>query len=59
MIMSILSFMTRLMIIKSKFTFSNNCYKEFLMLISDALSVNLKLPRDMYQSKKLLSRYGL
>jgi hypothetical protein len=59
MIMSILSFMTRLMTIKSKFTFSNNCYKEFLMLISDALLVNLKLPRDMYQSKKLFSRYGL
>jgi hypothetical protein len=57
MIMSVLSFVTRLMAIKSKFVFSNNCYKELLKLISDVLPANHKLPRDMYQSKKLL--YGL
>jgi hypothetical protein len=53
--MSVLSFVTWLMAIKSKFTFSNNCYKELLKLISDVLPINHKLPRDMYQSKKLLS----
>jgi hypothetical protein len=52
---SVLSFMTRLMATKSKFAFSNNCYKEFLKLIRGVLSTNHKLPRDMYQSKKLLS----
>jgi hypothetical protein len=41
--------------IKSKFVFSNNYYKECLKLISDVLPDNHKLPRDMYQSKKLLS----
>jgi hypothetical protein len=45
--------------IKSKFAFSNNCYKELLKLISDVLPVNHKLPRDMYHSKKLLSGLGM
>jgi hypothetical protein len=53
--MHVLSFVTRLMAIKSKFAFSNNCYKELLKLISDVLLTNHKLPREMYQSKKLLS----
>jgi hypothetical protein len=43
------------MAIKSKFAFSNNFYKELLKLISDVLLANHKLPRGMYQSKKLLS----
>jgi hypothetical protein len=43
------------MAIKSKFVFSNNCYKELLKLFSDVLPANHKVPRDMYQSKKLLS----
>ena len=38
---------------------SNNCYKELLKLISDVLIANHKLPRDMYQSKKLLSSLGM
>jgi hypothetical protein len=47
------------MAIKSKFAFSNNCYKELLKLISDVFSANHKLARDMYQSKKLLSGLGM
>jgi hypothetical protein len=57
--MSVLSFVTRLMAIKSKFAFSNNCYKELLKLFSDVLPTNHKVPRDMYQSKKLLSSLGI
>jgi hypothetical protein len=52
---TVLVFVTRLMAIKFKFAFSNNCYKEFLNLISDVLPENHKMPKDMYQSKKLLS----
>jgi hypothetical protein len=48
----VLDFVTRLMAIKSKFTFQNNCYKELLNLISDVLPNNHKMPRDMYQLKK-------
>jgi hypothetical protein len=43
------------MAIKSKFVFSNSCYKEFLKMFSDVPLVNHKLPRDMYQSRKLRS----
>jgi hypothetical protein len=57
--MYVLSFVTRSMAIKSKFAFSNNCYKELLKLISGVLLVNHKLPRDMYQSKKLFSGLGM
>jgi hypothetical protein len=46
---SVLSFVTRLMTIKSKFAFSNKCYKELLSLISDALPNNHKMLKDMYQ----------
>jgi hypothetical protein len=56
---TVLVFVTRLMAIKSKFAFSNNCYKELLNLISDVLPENHKMPKDMYQSKKLLSGLGM
>jgi hypothetical protein len=56
---TILVFVTRLMAIKSKFAFSNNRYKELLNLISDVLPENHKMPKDMYQSKKLLSGLGM
>jgi hypothetical protein len=52
---SILVFLTWLMAIKSKSTFSNNCYKELVNLINDILPENHKMPKDMYRSKKLLS----
>jgi hypothetical protein len=57
--MYVLSFVTRLMAVKSKFVFSNNCYKELLKLFNDVLLANHKLPRDMCQSKKLLSGLGM
>jgi hypothetical protein len=38
--MYVLSFVTRLMTIKSKFVFSNNCYKELLKLFSDVFPTN-------------------
>jgi hypothetical protein len=56
---TILVFVTRLMAIKSKFAFSNNYYKELLNLISDVLPENHKIPKDMYQSKKLFSCLGM
>jgi hypothetical protein len=45
---TVLVFMTRLIAIKSKFAFSNNCYKELLNLISVVLLENHKMPKDMY-----------
>jgi hypothetical protein len=43
-----LIFVTRIMAIKSKFAFSDNCYKELMSLISDVLLENHKMPKDMY-----------
>jgi hypothetical protein len=45
--------------IKSKFAFSNKCYRELSSLISDVLPNNHKMPKDMYQSKNLLSALGI
>jgi hypothetical protein len=56
---SVLAFMTRLMSIKSKFAFSNKCYKELLNFFSDVLPSNHKMLKDMYQSKKLLFALGV
>jgi hypothetical protein len=58
-IVSVLAFVTRLTVIKSKFTFSIKCYKVLLSLISDVLPNNHKMPKDMYYSKKLLSTLGI
>jgi hypothetical protein len=54
----VLVFVTQLLSIKSKLAFSNNYYKELVNLISDVLPKNYKIPKDMYQSKKLLSGLG-
>jgi hypothetical protein len=51
---TVLTFMTRLMALKSRFFFSNNCYNELLKLFGDALPNPNKLPKDMYHFKKLV-----
>jgi ferredoxin-like protein FixX len=52
-------FITRMMAIKSKYFFSNNCYNDLVKLISDILSKPHKVPKDMYQSKKMMSALSL
>jgi hypothetical protein len=52
---TLIAFVTRLMAIKSKYFFSNNCYNELIKLISDILLKPYKVPKDMYHSKKLMS----
>jgi hypothetical protein len=42
------------MAIKSKFAFSINCYKELKDFISEVLPMGHKMPKDMYQYKKVL-----
>jgi hypothetical protein len=51
---TVLAFMTRLMALKSKFFFSNNCYNKLLKLFGDVLTNPNKLPKDMYHSKKFV-----
>jgi hypothetical protein len=59
MTVSVLAFITRVTSIKSKFRFSKKCYEELLTLFSDVLPSKHKMPKDMYQSKKLLSALGM
>jgi hypothetical protein len=47
------------MVIKSKYFFSNNCHNELVKLINDILLKPHKVPKDMYQSKKLMSTLRL
>jgi hypothetical protein len=56
---TLLAFITRLMAIKSKYFFSNNCYNNLMKLISDIILKPHKVPKDMYQSKKMMSTLGL
>jgi hypothetical protein len=56
---SILAFVTRLMAIKSKYFFSNNCYNEILKLLGDVLPKPNKLPKDMYHSKTIIKGLGM
>jgi hypothetical protein len=55
----LLAFITQLMAIKSKYFFSNNCYNDLMKLINDILPKPHKVPKDMYQSKKMMSALGL
>jgi hypothetical protein len=59
MTISFLAFITRITSIKSKIAFSNKCYKEHLSMFNDVLPSNHKMPKDMFQSKKLLSALGM
>jgi hypothetical protein len=51
---TLLAFITRLMAIKSKYFFSNNCYNNLIKLISNILLKPHKVSKDMYQSKKMM-----
>jgi hypothetical protein len=56
---TLLAFIIRLMAIKSKHFFSNNCYNDLVKLISYILLKPHKVPKDMYESKKMMSALGL
>jgi hypothetical protein len=56
---TLLAFITQLMTIKFKYFFSNNCYNDLIKLISDILLKPHKVPKDMYQSMKLMSALSL
>jgi hypothetical protein len=50
---------TRLIAIKCKFFFSNNCYNEILKLFGDVLLKPNKLSKDMYHSKTIIKGLGM
>jgi hypothetical protein len=56
---TLLAFITRLMAIKSQYFFSNNCYSDLVKLSSDIFLKPHKVPKDMYQSKKMMYALSL
>jgi hypothetical protein len=58
-VVTLLALITRLMVIKSKYFFSNNCYNDLLKLISNILLKPHKVSKDMYQSNKMMSTLSL
>jgi hypothetical protein len=52
---TVLQAMTRLMAFKSKYNFSNQCYNNIVKLIIDLISVKHNMPKDLYQSKIIVS----
>jgi hypothetical protein len=44
---------------KSKYSFSNQCYNDIVELIIDLIPVKHNIPKDIYQSKKIMSSLGM
>jgi hypothetical protein len=48
-----LQVVTRLMMMKSKYNFSNQCYNDIVKLIIDLILTKHNMSKDLYQSKRL------
>jgi hypothetical protein len=51
----VLQAMTRLMMMNSKYNFSNQCYNNMVKLIIDLILTKHNMPKDLYQSKKIMA----
>jgi hypothetical protein len=56
---TVLQAVTRLMVMKSKYNFSNQCYNNIVKLIIDLIPTKHNMPKDLYQSKKIVSGLGM
>jgi hypothetical protein len=52
---SILQAVTRLMVMKSKYSFSNNYYNDIVKLIIDLIPSNHNMSKDLYHCKKTMA----
>jgi hypothetical protein len=52
--LTVLQAVTRLMTMKSKYNFSNQCYNDIVKLIIDLIPVKHNMLKDLYQSKKIV-----
>jgi hypothetical protein len=51
---TVLQAVTRLMMMKSKYNFSNQFYNDMVKLIIDLILMKHNMPKDLYQSKKIV-----
>jgi hypothetical protein len=56
---TVLQAVTCLMVIKSKYNFSNQCYNDIVKLIIDLIPMKHNMPKDLCQSKKIVSGLGM
>jgi hypothetical protein len=56
---TILQAVTRLMVMMSKYSFSNNCYNDIVKLIIDLIPSNRNMPNDLYHYKKIVAGLGM
>jgi hypothetical protein len=47
------------MAMKSKYNFSNQYYNDIVKLIIDLIPMKHNMPKDLYQSKKIVSDLGM
>jgi hypothetical protein len=52
---TVLQTVTHLMALKSKYNFLNQCYNDIVKLIIDLIPTKHNMPKDLYQSKKIVS----
>jgi hypothetical protein len=57
--MIVLHAVTHLMGLKSKYSFSNLFYNDIVKFIIDLIPVKHNMPKDLYQSKKIVSNLGM
>jgi hypothetical protein len=55
----VLQVVTHLMGMKSKYNFSNQCYNDIVNLITDLIPAKHNMPKDLYQSKKIVAGLGM
>jgi hypothetical protein len=56
---TVLQAVIRLMAMKSKYNFSNQCYNDIVKLIIDLIPMKHNMSKDLYQSKKIMSGLGM
>jgi hypothetical protein len=57
--LTVLQAVARLMGMKSKYNFLNQCYNDIVKLIIDLISVKHNMLKDLYQSKKIIVGLGM
>jgi hypothetical protein len=57
--LTVLQAMMRLMGMKSKYNFSNQCYNDIMKLIIDLIPGKHNMLKDLYQPKKIVSGLGM
>jgi hypothetical protein len=57
--LTVLQAVMRLMVMKSKYNFSNQYYNDIVKLIIDLIPIKHNMPNNLYQSKKIVAGLGI